>query len=318
MAGKMNTMRLSILFVLLASFLASCGPQTAATEIAPTQATATQTSIPPTATSTFTPLPTETVLPTDTPSPTLPSCAVALNPADNATVPARGPFDFTWTPFAGATSYVIAIGPAGWYPTNFPVSGTTLTRYMESFPNGPAYEWSISAVNAAGQELCKAGPYKFVMSADLYATPSFTISNVESSASENQDTASNDNSSGKQKNGSGQGSSSNTNLDESILILADGDTEDCRLSVMYRVKINHNFTSFKLIYGFSPGNVDGSVDLTAASLEPYPAYNTYSALTPPLPVKRGDTVYFGHSYTLDIGASSRGLTLLHPMSNCNQ
>ncbi|HSL46190.1 MAG TPA: hypothetical protein VK897_22335 [Anaerolineales bacterium] len=322
----MNSLRLSIVFILLVSILISCSPQAAAVDIMPTQAEPTQTSIPPSATSTFTALPTETPPLTDTPAPTLSSCAVALNPINNATVPARGPFDFTWTAFTGASSYVVSIGPAGWYPTNFPVSGTTLTRYMESFPSGSTYQWSISAVNATGQEICKAGPYTFAMSADLAATPSFNISNVQVSAAESENTSSNNNSSEAQQNGSNsgqqseshQGSSNDSYLDASFMIVADGDTEDCRLSVMYNVKINHQFTSFKLIYGLSSNAMDSSVDFTAGFLEPYPAYNSYSAVTPPLPVKNGDTVYFGISYALDIGTKSKGPAMPHSMTNCNQ
>ncbi len=169
----MNYIKAFSVFVLLVSLLTSCAPQTV--DITPTQPEPTQTSVPPTATSTFTPLPTETALPTDTPSPTPPSCAVPLNPADNAAVPARGPFDFTWTAFEGAVSYIVSIGPKDWYPTNFPVSGTTLTRYMETFPSSPSYEWSIIALNAGGQQLCTAGPYEFVTSKDMRATPSFEI-----------------------------------------------------------------------------------------------------------------------------------------------
>jgi hypothetical protein len=102
---------------------------------------------------------------------------VPLNPTDNATVPASGPFDFHWTPFEGASSYVISIGPAGWYPTNFPTTGTTLTRYMETFPSSPSYEWSIAALNVSGQQICATGPYTFATAKDLRATPSSASSN---------------------------------------------------------------------------------------------------------------------------------------------
>ena len=325
MAGKMNS-RLSLIFILLASIVASCAPQATQVDSKPSLPLFTQTSIPPTATLTFTPASTETRLPSDTPAPTLSSCTVALTPVDNALVPAQGPFDFTWTPFAGAASYIVSIGPARWYPTNFPVSGTILTRYMENFPSGPAYEWTISAVNANGQEICKAGPYKFAMSSDLSATPSFSTGDGNVSVTNSEDTSASNNSSGGQQNessggqesGSNQSSSDNSYLDASLMIIGDGDTQDCRLAVTYNVKINHQFTSFKLIYGLSADTMDNSVDFTANTSEPYPAYNSYSAITPPLPVKNGDTVYFAISYTLDIGTQSKGPPLLHAMTNCNQ
>ncbi len=278
-----------IIFALLTSMLVSCAPYAVVVDGTPTQPDPTQTSIPPIATLTFTALPTETPPPSETPSPTPPSCAVPLNPTENAKVPARGPFDFTWTAFEGAASYVISIGPTNWYPTYFPVSGTTLTRYMENFPSSPSYEWSISAVNATGQEICKSGPYKFVTSQDLFATPSFATNS--SSVSPTVGNAAN-NSSPSEQNGSNDSSSSNSFSDTSLIIVSDGDSQDCQLAVGYNVKSNHVFTFFRLRYGVSPDAMDNFVDFTTISQEPYPAYNYYTAVTPVLPVKNGDTVYF--------------------------
>src|SRR5258706_15744838 len=173
----MKEMKKIFICVLLAILLSACAPQATAVNSTPTIVESTTTPIPATSTSIPTSLPTDTPLPTSTASPTPPSCAVALNPTDNATIPAKGPFDFTWTSFAGAASYVISIGPADWYPTNFPVTGTTLTRYMEIFPKSPSYQWSIAALDNSGQEVCKTGPYKFVTSVDQYATPSFANNN---------------------------------------------------------------------------------------------------------------------------------------------
>lgn len=172
----MNNIKAFSLLILLVSLLAACTPQAPA-EITPTSPPPTQTLIPATATPSFTPLPTETLPPTQTATAVPPSCAVPLNPTDNATVPASGPFDFRWAPFDGASSYVISIGPAGWYPTNFPATGTTLTRYMETFPSSPSYEWSIAALNASGQQICTTGPYTFATAKDLQATPSSASNN---------------------------------------------------------------------------------------------------------------------------------------------
>jgi len=309
-------MKRSLILFLLASLLISCVPQTTATEITATQPVPTQTSIPPSATSTA--LPTETSVPTDTPSPTPPACATPVNPIEDATVPARGPFDFTWTAFAGAASYIISIGPANWYPTNFPVSGTVLTRYMENFPSNPSYEWSITVINPAGQEICKAGPYKFVMSIEVSATASFNNGIAAVSGGTNSPNSS----SGTDQNGSddesNNGSSNNSSLDISIMISGDSDDQQCRLSVGFRVKSNHEFTFFRLLYRYSGQAQDEFVDFTAGPLEPYPAYNFYSATTPPLPVKYGDTVSFGVWYKVDIGTESKSVTLLHSMTNCNQ
>ena len=162
----------SIIFAFLVSMFVACAPQAAVVESTPAQIQLTNTASPPTAALTSTSIPTETSGPTLIPSATAASCAVPLNPSDNATVPARGPFDFTWTSFTGAASYVISIGPEDWYPTNFPVTGTTLTRYMETFQSSPSYEWSITALDSSGKEICKTEPVTFVTSAGEYATPS--------------------------------------------------------------------------------------------------------------------------------------------------
>jgi len=312
-------MKRSLILFLLASLLSSCLPQTTATEITATQPTSTQTSIPPTPAATSTALPTETSLPTDTPSPTPPSCATPVNPLENGTVPAQGPFDFMWTAFAGAASYIISIGPQSWYPTNFPVSGTTLTRYMENFPSNPSYEWSITAVNSTGQEICKAGPFAFVMSVDVSATASF---NNGVAAVPNETNPSNS-SSGADQNGSenesNNGSSNNASLDVSIMISGDSDDQQCRLTASFNIKSNHEFVFIRLLYRYDGQQQEEFVDLTSPlPLQPYPAYNLYRATTPPLSVKQGDVVSFGVWYRVDIGTESKGVNLLHSMSNCSQ
>ena len=316
--GESYKIKTYFAFIWSLSILISCAPQAATLEATATPPASTQTSIPPTATITFTPLPTETAVPSATLPPTTLPCAMPINPIDQATIPAQGPFDFTWTPFEGAVSYIISIGPPNWFPTNFPVHGTTLTRYMESFPSSPSYEWSISAINAAGQEICKTGPYTFVTSADLSATPSFVTNNIPITQSGNNPPNNSSNSSGSNQTSSGRSSSDRpTFSDISFMIQGDSDTQDCRLGVSYQVKSNEEFVFIKLIYQ-TEGGVEGSVDLVPDSREPYPAYNTYRALTEPLPVQNGETVRFGIWDKTVSGSQDRGLTLLHSMTNCNQ
>ena len=310
--------------LLLASIIVSCSPQATATEISPIQPESTQTSVPPiiTVTASQTSAPTETPLPSETASPTPPSCAAPVNPIDNATIPARGPFDFTWTAFAGASSYIISIGPQNWYPTNFPVNGTTLTRFMENFPASPSYEWSITAVDSSGREICKAGPYAFITSVNVSATASFNGGVIVASDSSNSSNTSSNN----QQNGSNNGSTDTSNSrgdssgtsssDISMMIFADGDDQQCRLSVIYKIKSNTGFSFLRLLYRYN--GQEGFVDLTAPIQDPYPAYNFYSASTPPLPVRHGDTVNFGVWYRADTGGETRAVTLLHSMSNCTQ
>ena len=315
-------MKRSMLLFLLASLLISCTPQTGAAELTATQPAPTQTSLPPPSTATTAALPTETPLPTDPPSPTAPACATPVNPVESATVPAYGPFDFKWTAFTGATSYVISIGPKGWFPTNFPVSGTTLTRYMESFPGNPAYEWSIAAINSAGQEICKAGPFAFAMSVDVSATASFnnSIASVpdadnSSNPSSETDQGAND---GAGDNSSG-GAANNASLDISIMISGDSDDGQCRLTASFNIKSNHEFVFLRLLYRYDGQPQEEYVDLIAPlPLQPYPAYNLYTATTPSLPVTQGATVSFGVWYKVKIGTESKGVTIIHSMSNCSQ
>ena len=313
---ELNMMKKYMSLLLMASVIVSCTPQAITTEISPTQTDPTQTSIPATATLTSIAAATETSQPTDPPSPTPPTCAVPLNPAEHATVPARGPFDFTWTAFTGATSYIISIGPPDWYPTNFPVNGTTLTRYMENFPVSPSYEWSITAVDATGKELCKAGPFAFVMSVDVAATASFDTGTVAGSNDDNSSNSSDsgsDNNSGNTSNG---GSSNQSSSDISVLISSDSDNEQCQLTASFQVKSNRQFVFIRMIY--QSNGQDDYVDLTSGPLQPYPSYNYYSATTPSLSVSQGEVVRFGVWYRADTGEESRGLTLQHSMSSCSQ
>jgi len=310
--------------LLLASIIVSCSPQAIATEISTTQPEVSQTPVSPTisVTASQTTAPTETPLPTETASPTPPSCATPVNPTDNATIPARGPFDFAWTAFTGASSYIISIGPQNWYPTNFPVNGTTLTRFMENFPASPSYEWSITAVDSSGREICKAGPYAFVTSANVSATASFNGGVVVASDSSNSSNTSSNNQQNGSNNGStdtsngGGGSSGTSSSDIAIMIFSDSDDQQCRLHVSYKIKSNSTFSFLRLLYRYN-GQED-FVDLTAAVLDPYPAYNYYNASTPPLPVRQGDTVNFGVWYRAATGEETRAVTLQHSMSNCTQ
>jgi len=301
------------LFYVLAGFLIACTPQAASIETTPTLPDPTQTALSFTPTITSTSPSTSTALPADTPSAIPPTCAVAINPRDNATVPAHGQFDFQWTDFTGAASYIVSIGPTNWYPTNFPVTGTVLTRYMETLTNGPSFEWSITALNAAGQEICKTGPYTFVTSAQVSATASFNT-NVDVSNSNNTSDGLSNN--GSNDNGSNNSSSNNPTPDVLTMIIGDNDDAQCRLGISYRVKSNMTFDFIRVQY--SANGQQGYIDLTPSSQDPYPAYNVYYGQTPPLPVKQGDEVLFGIWIKLaGIDGESGGMGLSHTMTNCS-
>jgi hypothetical protein len=213
--------------IILFFFLSSCSPRTVEIKSTPTHPISTNTFVPATVTSTPLPLPTETSLPTSTSSPTPPSCTAALNPINNAIIPAKGPFDFSWTAFNGAVSYDVSIGPTDWFPTKFETTDTSLTRYMETFPSAASYQWSISAINASGQQICVAGPYKFVTSRALYATPSFAGGVIIST--------SNNNTSGDQGDQNPQPITSTLQPQGHAKILSITDNPDCSVSATFEL-----------------------------------------------------------------------------------
>src|SRR5258706_3332420 len=265
----MKEMKKIFICVLLTILLAACAPQATAVNSTPTIVPPTITPIPAISTPIPTALPTDTPLPTNTASPTPPSCAVALNPTHNATIPPKGAFDFTWTSFAGAASYVISIGPADWYPTNFPVTGTTLTRYMEIFPKSPSYQWSIAALDSSGQEVCKTGPYKFVTSVDQYATPSFANNNggvVETST--NLDGGSTTNS---------QTDNSNSIPADYAKILSITDEPDCyiKVTVEVRHKRQMDLEVVQIRSDTTDGSLKGGFNLSPVSADDYPKPSIY-------------------------------------------
>lgn len=283
MTGKMNNAKAFTTVLVLASILGACSPRTEVT-ITPTQILPTETSLPSTATLTFTPLPTETLLPTETASPTPPSCAVPVNPAADASVPAKGPFDFTWSAFEGASNYVVSIGPAGWYPTNFPVTGTTLTRYMETFPNSSSYEWSITAMDSSGREICKAGPYKFTTSNTEHATPSFTGAEV---AGTNQDNETVTNL---------QSDDSVSTPNDYAKILSITDLPDCYIKVT--VEVRHSRPIGRAVVQIrtdtTEDSVDSGFDLFPVSIGNYPEPSIYERESPSNQLarfKNGQVVY---------------------------
>jgi hypothetical protein len=169
------------------------------------------------------------------------------------------------------------------------------------------------------KELCKAGPFAFVMSVDVAATASFATGIVAASDNENSSDSSeggSDESNDDSGDTSNGGASNQSSSDISVLIVSDSDNEQCQLTTSFQVKSNRQFVFIRMIYQYN--GQDGAVDLSSGALQPYPSYNYYSATTPSLSVSQGDVVRFGVWYRTDSGEESRGYTLQHSMSSCSQ
>lgn len=92
-------------------------------------------------------------------------CVTLLSPVDGAELPVSGPVDFTWTEYPGAYKYIITFFPPNTPAVSFLAWTPSHTRYMESFPDSGAYQWTITVKDADIQDICTAGPFTFTKSA---------------------------------------------------------------------------------------------------------------------------------------------------------
>jgi hypothetical protein len=76
--------------------------------------------------------------------------------------------------------------------------------------------------------------------------------------------------------------------------------------------------AFRLLYDYAKFAVSTSANFIQAGPDPYSAYSFYSASTPPLPVRQGETVNFQVRYRADTGPETRAVTFQHSMSDCAQ
>ncbi len=109
------------------------------------------------------PIPEPTATFTLTPHP----CVVLIEPLDLADLPPQGKVVFTWTAHPDANSYSLNFVFPDGLELNFTTDETTLNRYMDGFSMHPAYtqsgehQWNVSALNAAGEELCQSNFFTF-------------------------------------------------------------------------------------------------------------------------------------------------------------
>jgi hypothetical protein len=114
-------------------------------------------------TATFTPEPE----PQEETTEEIPSCLELLTPLDKADLPAEGKVVFSWTTHSEADSYSLNFVFPDGLELNFAADETTKNRYMDGFSMHPAYnqsgehQWNVSALNAAGEEICQSEFFTF-------------------------------------------------------------------------------------------------------------------------------------------------------------
>lgn len=130
------------------------------------QAVATLTAlVPPTETPTLTSVPSLTASPTlETVVPEGPAssaCFQIIQPKSGASFPKAAPVSFEWENQPGAQRYIMTfINESGWRAV-IETTNTQAPLYIEIFPNGGEYNWSVAAIDASGNEICSTGSASF-------------------------------------------------------------------------------------------------------------------------------------------------------------
>ena len=84
------------------------------------------------------------------------TCSRLQNPLPGAQLPAVGWGNFEWDAWPQAATYVLEIiAPSGWRLA-IETDRTSLPRAMEAFDSGGEYTWTVYALSASGQELCRS------------------------------------------------------------------------------------------------------------------------------------------------------------------
>jgi hypothetical protein len=114
----------------------------------------------PTATATSTATSTPTATPTFTPEPLI--CSQLLTPEDGAELPYEGKVIFSWSGLDNATKYILEITMPSGNIVSFESDKTEIARFMEAFEQGGEYQWTSTALNAAGEGICKSVIFTFI------------------------------------------------------------------------------------------------------------------------------------------------------------
>ncbi len=113
--------------------------------------------------------PTET--PAETPTATLETalpaagnsnaCFTTIQPASGSSFGKQGKIVFEWNTQTGAQKYVVTISDIYGNTATLESTETALEKYIEILPNGGDYEWSVTAYNSEGKEICTTASVTF-------------------------------------------------------------------------------------------------------------------------------------------------------------
>ena len=104
----------------------------------------------PTATSTPEPEPQEEIIEEK------PSCVELLTPANNDEFLPEGKEIFSWTVLENAALYQLNFILPDESILTFESEETKITRYIEAFTQDGEYQWNVTALNTAGEEICSS------------------------------------------------------------------------------------------------------------------------------------------------------------------
>jgi len=115
-------------------------------------------------TATFTPEPEEEII-EENPSPALSEvegCVELLTPENEIEFGEAAKVIFSWTAMPAAASYILNITLPSEDIVIFESEETEITRYIEAFTQGGEYQWNITALNTAGEEICSSDFFTFM------------------------------------------------------------------------------------------------------------------------------------------------------------
>ncbi|MBN2387461.1 MAG: FecR domain-containing protein [Anaerolineales bacterium] len=99
--------------------------------------------------------------PSDPPTAAPGSCVTLLTPANGASLSEIGPVEFTWSAYPGAYKYIITFFPPNTPQVTFLAWTPSHLRYMESFPDGGTYSWTITVKDQQLRDICTTEPFTF-------------------------------------------------------------------------------------------------------------------------------------------------------------
>ncbi len=117
--------------------------------------------------------PTATGTPEATPTPES-RCFSLLSPQNGSQLGFVGPETFTWEAQEGAVFYHLVFSHPESYPLSFVLQQTFHVRYLEALPRPGTYTWEVTALDAAGEVICKAQPFTFIKPGYPTETPTST------------------------------------------------------------------------------------------------------------------------------------------------